>query len=58
MTKKTRGGHLISAAVPIATDSNGKGYTKEIISKIDHHTLISLEENGRHSVCDPITQAI
>ena len=40
VTKETRGGHLLSAEVPIATDSNCEGSIEKIISKMDHHTLI------------------
>jgi hypothetical protein len=40
VTKETRGGHLISLAVTIATDSNGEGCRTKIIKKMDHHTLI------------------
>jgi hypothetical protein len=58
VTKETRRGHLISTAVSIATDSNGEKRGKEIISKMDHHTLIRREKSGRHSVCEPIAIAI
>jgi hypothetical protein len=40
VTKETRGGHLFSAEVPIATDSNCEGSIQKIISKMDHHALI------------------
>lgn len=40
VTKETGGGHLFSALVPMATDSNCEGSIQKIISKMDHHTLI------------------
>jgi hypothetical protein len=59
--KRNKGGHLFSAEVPIATDSNCEGSIQKIISKMDHHTLIrgaSLEERGTHEVREPITRAV
>jgi hypothetical protein len=58
VTKETRGGHLISPTVPIATDSNREGCRTKIIKKMDHHTLIRGMCYGRYKICDPITIAI